>query len=157
MDPAPYCAPDTPLSQLDRLYQRVVDDRCWRWRPASALIGERRPAVSGACLRREFLGGADAVRRRLKIPALPQPRQPLQRPVQDANPLLAFIEDETVADPKGHTVLRNFREAMTVWATGQGMMKPVPYKRLKRQLEGLGYEVKMIEGYNRVYGLTLKP
>ena len=73
-----------------------------------------------------------------------------------ANPLVAFIEDETIVDPKGHTLLRDFREAMTLWATGQGMKKPVPNKRLKRQLEGLGYEVKMVEGYNRVYGLTLK-
>jgi len=74
-----------------------------------------------------------------------------------ANPLLAFIEDETIADPNGHVLLRDFREAMTQWATGQGMKKPVPNKRLKRQLEGLGYEVKMVEGYNRVYGLALKP
>ncbi len=73
-----------------------------------------------------------------------------------ANPLLAFVEDGTVADPNGHALLRDFREAMTEWATGQGMKKPVPYKALKRQLEGLGYEVKMVEGYNRVYGLTLK-
>jgi P4 family phage/plasmid primase-like protien len=73
-----------------------------------------------------------------------------------ANPLIAFIEDETVADPKGHTMLRDFREAMTLWATGQGMKKPVPYKALKRQLEGLGYEVKKVEGHNRVNGLALK-
>ena len=74
-----------------------------------------------------------------------------------ANPLLGFIEDETVADPAGHAILRDFRDAMTQWATGQGMKKPVPNKTLKRQLEGLGYEVKKVEGYNRVYGLTLKP
>ena len=74
-----------------------------------------------------------------------------------ANPLLAFIEDETVADPKGHTMLRDFREAMTVWASGQGMKKPVPYKKLKRQLEGLGYVVTKVNGNHRVNGLTLKP
>jgi len=71
-----------------------------------------------------------------------------------ANPLLAFIEDETVSDPNGHVLLRNFREAMTQWATGQGMKKPVPNKTLKRQLEGLGYEVKKVEGHNRVNGLA---
>ncbi len=32
----------------------------------------------------EFLGGADAVRRGQEVPARPQPRQPLQPPVQDA-------------------------------------------------------------------------
>ena len=36
------------------------------------------------------------------------------------------------------------------------MKKPVPNKTLKRQLEGLGHEVKKVEGYNRVCGLTLK-
>jgi putative DNA primase/helicase len=40
-----------------------------------------------------------------------------------ANPLLAFIEDETVADPKARTQLHKIREAMTQWA---GMKKPVP-------------------------------
>jgi putative DNA primase/helicase len=74
-----------------------------------------------------------------------------------ANPLLGFIEDQTVADPSGHAILRDFRSAMTQWATDQGMKKPVPNKTLKRQLEGLGYEVNKVEGYNRVYGLTLKP
>jgi len=74
-----------------------------------------------------------------------------------ANPLLAFIEDETVADDKARTQLQKFREAMTQWATDQGMKKPVPYKTLKRQLEGLHYEVKMVEGRNCVYGLALKP
>jgi putative DNA primase/helicase len=73
-----------------------------------------------------------------------------------ANPLLAFIDDEMVADPKGHAVLSSFREAMTQWATSQGMKKPVPYKTLKRQLQGLGYEVKKVEGHHRVNGLTLK-
>jgi putative DNA primase/helicase len=74
-----------------------------------------------------------------------------------ANPLLGFIEDEMVVDPTGHTILRDLRDAMTLWATSQGMKKPVPNKTLKRQLEGLGYEVKKVEGYNRIYGLTLKP
>jgi putative DNA primase/helicase len=73
-----------------------------------------------------------------------------------ANPLLAFIEDETVADPKARTQLHKIREAMTQWATEQGMKKPVPYKTLKRQLEGLRYDVKMVEGRNCVYGLALK-
>ncbi len=72
------------------------------------------------------------------------------------NPLIAFIEDETVADPSGHALLHDFREAMTQWAIGQGMKKPVPFKALKRQLEGLGYEVKKVNGYQRVSGLRLK-
>lgn len=73
-----------------------------------------------------------------------------------ANPLLGFIEDETVADPSGHALLHDFREAMTQWAAGQGMKKPVPFKTLKRQLEGLGYDVKKVNGYPRVSGLKLK-
>jgi hypothetical protein len=45
---------------------------------------------------------------------------------------------------------------MSQWATEQGMKKPVPYKTLKRKLEGLHYDVKMVEGRNCVYGLALK-
>jgi hypothetical protein len=46
---------------------------------------------------------------------------------------------------------------MAKWATDQGVKKPVPNKTLKRQLEGLGFEVKMVAGYNRVCGIKLKP
>ncbi len=74
-----------------------------------------------------------------------------------ANPLLAFVEDEMVADPNGHASLPDFRQAMTQWAIEQGMKKPVPYKKLKRQLEGLGYVVTKVNGNHRVNGLTLKP
>ncbi len=35
-------------------------------------------------------------------------------------------------------LLHDFREAMTKWASEQGMKKPVPNKVLKRDLEGLG-------------------
>ena len=73
-----------------------------------------------------------------------------------ANPLMAFIDDETVTEPIGHISLGEFRKAMTKWATEQAMKKPVPNKTLKRQLEGLGYVVKMVEGYHRVCGLNLK-
>ena len=58
-----------------------------------------------------------------------------------ANPLLAFIEDETVADPKAQYVARLPRSDDPM-GDGQGMKKPVPYKTLKRQLGGLDYEVK---------------
>jgi P4 family phage/plasmid primase-like protien len=73
-----------------------------------------------------------------------------------ANPLVAFLEDEVVANPGGHVLLHDFRAAMTKWATEQGMKKPVPNKTLKRELEGLRYEVKMVAGYHRVYGVQLK-
>ena len=69
-----------------------------------------------------------------------------------ANPLIAFIEDETLADPNGHALLHDFRDAMTQWATGQGVKKPVPFKTLKRQLEGLRYDVTKVNGYPRVNG-----
>ena len=55
-----------------------------------------------------------------------------------ANPLLAFLEDEVTKSPGGHVLLHDFREAMTKWASEQGMKKPVPNKVLKRDLEGLG-------------------
>ncbi len=72
------------------------------------------------------------------------------------NPLVAFIEDMCCLDQGGHVFLREFRDAMKKWAADQGLKKPVPEKLLKRQLEGLGYQVKMVTGYNRVNGLKLK-
>ena len=114
---------------------------------AVGIAGCAEPSVGGA--------GAASATRDFELPE--ECVRAVKEFMVQANPLLAFVEDETVADPNGHTLLRDFREAMTQWASGQGMKKPVPYKKLKRQLEGLGYEVKMVEGYNRVYGLTLKP
>jgi putative DNA primase/helicase len=73
-----------------------------------------------------------------------------------ANPLNAFLEEEIAADPTGHILLQDFRDAMRKWAGAQGLKKPVPNKTLKRQLEGLGYEIKMVGGYNRVGGINLK-
>src|SRR5208337_4833227 len=73
-----------------------------------------------------------------------------------ANPLNAFLEEETVDDQNGHALVREVREAMMKWASAQGLKKPVPNKTLKRQLEGLGYEVKMVGGYARVSGISLK-
>ena len=74
-----------------------------------------------------------------------------------ANSLAGFIDDRCVADPEGRTRLAEFREAMKVWARDQGIRRVPADKRLKRKLEGLGWEVKMVNGYNKVYGLRLKP
>lgn len=73
-----------------------------------------------------------------------------------ANPLMGFIDENCIADPTGHIDLNEFRDAMKVWMNDQGMKKPLPNKTLKRELEGLGYEVKMVTGYNRVNGFRLK-
>ena len=72
------------------------------------------------------------------------------------NPLVAFIEDRCCLDQSEHVFLSEFRDEMKKWAADQGLKKPVPEKTLKRQLEGLGYEIKMITGYARVNGLKLK-
>jgi putative DNA primase/helicase len=56
----------------------------------------------------------------------------------NANPLDAFLEDEIVLDQEGHIFLHDFRQAMTKWASQQGLKKPVPYKALKRALESRG-------------------
>ena len=73
-----------------------------------------------------------------------------------ANPLIAFIEERCVDDPEGRTPLSDFREAMKIWAKEQGTRRVPADKRLKRKLEGLNFEVKMVKGYNKVYGLLLK-
>jgi putative DNA primase/helicase len=72
-----------------------------------------------------------------------------------ADPLSAFLEEETIDDPAGHVSLRDFRAAMAKWAAEQGLKKPLPNKRLKRSLEGLGYDVKMVKGCHRVNGMKL--
>ena len=74
-----------------------------------------------------------------------------------ANPLIAFIEDRCIDDPEGRTLLSDFRVSMKLWAQDQGVRGVPTDKRLKRKLEGLGFEVKMVKGYNKVYGLQLKP
>ena len=74
-----------------------------------------------------------------------------------ANSLAGFIDDRCVADPEGRTRLAEFREAMKVCARDQGIRRVPADKRLKHKLEGLGWEVKMVNGYNKVYGLRLKP
>ena len=73
-----------------------------------------------------------------------------------ANPLIAFIEERCVTDTEGRTFLSGFRESMKIWARDQGIRGVPTDKRLKRKLEGLGFEVKMVKGYNKVYGLLLK-
>jgi hypothetical protein len=60
------------------------------------------------------------------------------------------------ADGSGHILLSVFRNLVRTWAAAQGIKKPIPYKTLKWQLEGLGFEVKMVNGYRRVNGLRLK-
>ena len=73
-----------------------------------------------------------------------------------SHPLIAFIEDGCERVESGHVLLSEFRDAMATWSTAQGIKKPVPFKKLKRQLEGLGFEVKNVNGYARVNGLKLK-
>jgi putative DNA primase/helicase len=71
-------------------------------------------------------------------------------------PLLAFIKDECEEAPEGYIFLDEFWPALVAWAAEQGIKKLPPRKRLKAQLEALGYEVKLVGGYNRVNGLKLK-
>ena len=73
-----------------------------------------------------------------------------------AHPLVAFIEEGCERVESAHVLLSEFRDAMATWSTAQGIKKPVPFKKLKRQLEGLSFEVKNVNGYNRVNGLSLK-
>jgi len=75
-----------------------------------------------------------------------------------ANPLIGFIDDRCIADPETRTRVSEVRQAMKVWARDQGVMRGVPANNtLKRKLVGLGYEVKLVKGYNTVYGMGLKP
>jgi P4 family phage/plasmid primase-like protien len=73
-----------------------------------------------------------------------------------ANPLLGFIDDICADDPNGHIDLQSFRVRMAAWMSEQGMKKPVPFKTLRRELEGLGYVVINVQGYARVNGLSFK-
>lgn len=72
-----------------------------------------------------------------------------------ANPLVAFIGDQLEHDASGSIFLKEFRAVMTAWANEQGIRKPIPMNTLKRQLEGLGFEVTKVSGNARVKGLKL--
>jgi putative DNA primase/helicase len=73
-----------------------------------------------------------------------------------ANPLAAFLADECVLDQNGKIRLLDLRNRMGKWTSEQGLKKPGPQNTLKRELEGLGYEVRLSQGYNRVRGLRLR-
>ena len=72
-----------------------------------------------------------------------------------ANPLLGFIDDRCFVDPEARTPLAEFRLAMKTWARDQGIAGVPADKRLKRKLEGFGIEVKLVQGYNTIFGLGL--
>ena len=46
---------------------------------------------------------------------------------------------------------------MKVWAREQGLRGVPADNTLKRKLVGLGYEVKLVNGYNKVFGVAPKP
>lgn len=71
-------------------------------------------------------------------------------------PLVECIEDQCKPDPEGHIRLDKLWPVLVVWAADQGVKKLTPRKRLKSQLESLGYKVTMVNGYNRANGLRLK-
>lgn len=103
------------------------------------------------------LEGLQRIRKRggLKIPV--DCEIALKEFLAHANPLIAFIEERCGDNPEGRTPLSDFREALKIWAKEQGVRAVPADKRLKRKLEGLNYEVKMVKGYNKIYGLLLKP
>ncbi len=72
-----------------------------------------------------------------------------------AVPLMAFIEDRCVHDPDARLPLSQFREALKAWVHQQGVKQPVADKTLKRKLEGLGYKVSKVHGYQTIFGLDL--
>ena len=70
---------------------------------------------------------------------------------------MGFIEDRCIEDPGARTRVCDVRQAMKVWARDQGVRGVPADNTLKRKLEGLGFEVKLVKGYNTVYGMGLKP
>ena len=74
-----------------------------------------------------------------------------------ANPLMAFMDDQCQKAPDAKLRLRDMREAIKVWSSDQGIVKPnAADNTLKQKLTGLGYTVTMINGYANVWGLKLK-
>lgn len=73
-----------------------------------------------------------------------------------ANPLIAFLEEKCAVDPDARTKLKDFRNAMKVWARDQGVRNPPTDKRLKRKLQSLRYKVVKVKGYETLYGVELQ-
>lgn len=81
--------------------------------------------------------------------------------LSQANPLYAFLGEGCVKAENASTPFPAFREALKNWSEEQGMKNfKVPYKVLKRKLEGLktefGIEIGMLNGYHTVKGIQPK-
>lgn len=71
-----------------------------------------------------------------------------------SNPLFAFVEEKCKKGGKEGIFLPQFRKHMSAWAKAEGYKITVPGHTLKRQLEGLGFDVKKENGTYKVKGLS---
>jgi len=76
--------------------------------------------------------------------------------LNQANPLLTFIDEWCVKKPKASTPLKTLYEGFVRWADESGYRHKITRNTLKRNLEHLGYTFKRVNGIRLVSGIALK-
>ncbi len=77
--------------------------------------------------------------------------------LSNGNPMFCFLSDCLTAEAEGRIKLPEFRAYFDVWAKSQGFTKkPVLDKTLKRQLEGMGFEIVKNNGVNTIKGFSFQ-
>lgn len=72
-----------------------------------------------------------------------------------ANPLVGFVDECCILDPKGRIRLDAFWALLTAWCKDQGYKIPFGRKQLRRKLLGLNCTIKKVKGYQTLYGFSL--
>ena len=78
-----------------------------------------------------------------------------KRLVQRANPLPAFIEDRCTTDPKGRCWMKDFYREYCDWSKEMGYTLAQQQRRVKENLEHLGYKVTHGNKGDLIQGLQL--
>ena len=72
-----------------------------------------------------------------------------------ANPLVGFVAECCIYDPKGRIRIDAFWAHLTAWCKSQEFKIPVGRNQLKQKLKGLGHTIKPVKGYPTLYGFSL--
>ena len=73
-----------------------------------------------------------------------------------AMPLFAFLDERCEIDLDARTKLAVFRSYFKEWAKQQGVKNIPGDKTLKRKLVGLGLQVSKVNGYETIFGWSIK-
>jgi putative DNA primase/helicase len=75
--------------------------------------------------------------------------------LKEANPLVAFVDENCTRDPLGQCLLKDFYAEYRQWAQERGYTRMQQYQTVKRNLENLGFPNKRSNEGVVILGLTL--